>query len=182
MRGLIPGLATPHPLAEGLPGPYHDDPVTMGFVGALDEALAPVLATIDNLEAIIDPALTPADFLPWLASWVGLVLDENWSQQQQRRMISQTVELYRLRGTRRGIVRLVSLYVGVEEAAVEVADTGGVAWSVEPGGTLPGEPRPAVTVRIRVADPEVVDTPQVRRLVASAVPAHVACTVEVVST
>lgn len=182
MRGLVPGLENPHQMAGQMPAPFQDNAMAVGFVAAMDEALAPVINSLDNLDAIFDPELTPVDFLPWLASWAGLELDENWSEQQQRRMISKAVELYHLRGTRRGIVQLISLYVGVEEGAIEVVDSGGAAWSVTPGGAVPGDARPSVTVRVHVDDPDEVDTQRVQRLVASSVPAHVARTVDVVTT
>lgn len=181
MRGLIPGLENPQPLASGLPAAFHDNLMATRFVAALDEAIAPIVNVLDNLDAHFDPALTPADFLPWLASWLGLELDENWSEAQQRRMVSKAVELYQLRGTRRGVAMLLSLYVGIDEAAVEVDDSGGVAWSVSPNGALPGDRGASVTTRLRVDDPQAIDRQRVERLLATAVPAHVAWTVDVVA-
>lgn len=179
MRGMVDGLPNPHQLISGLPAVYRDDEFTSRFVSAFDEVLAPVLSTLDNLDAYLDPDLCPPDFLPWLAGWVELELDGNWSLAQQRRLVATAVELARWHGTRRGVVELVCRYTGVEPDAVEVVDSGGVTWSLTPGRAAPESGEPRVTVRVRVPDPGGVDAARLERLVRRAVPAHVACTVDV---
>ena len=57
---------------------YQDDSFALGFTAALDEVLAPVFNSLDNLDSYLDPELSPEDFLDWLAGWLGLVLDEDW--------------------------------------------------------------------------------------------------------
>lgn len=95
------------------------------FEAVFDEFDA-VLAAIDRYFA---PELAPAnDFLPWLASWVALTLDEEWEEDKRRRLISEAVELYRWRGTARGIKRYLALYTGWEESAFEIQEA---CW---PGG------------------------------------------------
>ena len=63
---------------DNLPGLYQEDLLARPLTEAFDEVLAPVIGTIDNFSAYLDPALTPEDFLDWLAGWVGLLPDENW--------------------------------------------------------------------------------------------------------
>lgn len=169
-RGPIRGLASPFPLGRMLPGLYQGDDFSQRFTAALDEVLAPVHATLDNLAAYLDPRLAPADFAAWLATWVGVTLDENWPLERQRHVITRAVELYALRGTAEGIAQLVRLYVGVE---AEVSDSGGVATSVGPGTQMPGEQSPWIRVRLVVADPASLDAKRVGAIVAAAKPAHV---------
>jgi len=59
------------------------------------------------------------EFLPWLASWVALVLDETWSVEKRRRLIGEAVELYRWRGTIRGIKTFVEIYTGIVPEIIE---------------------------------------------------------------
>ena len=66
MRGLVPGVPTPHSLLGVLPGIYSDDDLTRRLVGAFDDGLVPVFVALDNVGAYLDPALTPPDFLRWL--------------------------------------------------------------------------------------------------------------------
>lgn len=179
MRGLIEGLANPHPLAMELPSPYQGESFTERFLSVFDDAMAPVLSTLDNVDSYLAPALTPPDFLPWLAGWVGVELDENWSEAQQRRLVAEAVRLMSWRGTQRGMVDLVCNYLDLDPADIEVTDSGGVAWSATPNGEPSGSSPARLQVTVRAPVPEDIDVARLRRLVASAIPAHVAHQVDV---
>lgn len=177
MRGLVPGLASPHPMARQLPAVYQEeDAFTVRLTEALDEVLAPILSTLDNLPAYFDPRLTPDDFLGWLAGWVALDLDETWDSAQRRTAVSQAVDLLRRRGTAAGLADEVRLVTGAE---VEVVENGGVAWSLDPASPMVGSPEPTLLVRITAADPSSVDADRVERLVSGAKPAHVPHRIEI---
>lgn len=77
---------------------------------------------LQNGEETFLPSLesTPADFLPWLASWVALTLRQDWTETEKRRFISRMVPLYRYRGTKRGLEELLIAYTGLPRASVEV--------------------------------------------------------------
>ena len=139
--------------------------------------LAPVLSTLDNLYAYLDPALAPDDFLDWLAGWVGLALDESWDEERRRAIVARAVPLYRLRGTVAGLVGHVEIQTG---GSVEIVENGATGWSVDPGGELPGSPEPLVVVRVTVPDPKAIDTQRLDSLVAAAKPAHVMHRIEIV--
>lgn len=178
MRGTIPGLASPAPLGSSLPGLLQDDDALQAFTAGLDEVLAPVLNTLDNIEAYLDPRLAPSDFVAWLAGWVGLALDENWPLSDRREAVAAAVEAYQWRGTRMGLALEVALYAGVEP---EIEDSGGSYWGQMPKGALPMGP-PRVTVTVRVPEDAPVDAGRLDRIVAEIKPAHVAHEVEVVRT
>jgi phage tail-like protein len=182
VRGLIPGLANPHPLGLSLPALYQDDGFTQRFLAALDDVIAPIPMTIDNFEAYLDPFLAPEDFIAWLAGWVGLEIDENWTEETQRRLVAGISGIFPWHGTRRGVIELIHHYLGIAEDAIEVEDSGGAAWSVTPGGAPPGVSRPTLHVRVRVDHPDEVDVARLDRLVTTAKPAHVLHEVEVVPT
>jgi phage tail-like protein len=177
MRGTLAGLPSPHPLARSLPAVYQDeDPFTVRLTQAFDELLAPIIATLDNLPAYIDPALAPEDFVDWLAEWVGIELDETWDLERRRRLVATATDLHGRRGTAAGLADHVRLATGGE---VEVVENGGTAWSVDSGSPLPGTSRPALLVRVRVGEPASVDTGRLDRLVTSVKPAHVPHRIEV---
>ena len=177
MRGTIPGLGTPHPLGSGLPAIYLEDDLAQRLLAALDEVLAPVLCTLDNLDHYLDPSLAPLDFVEWLAGWVGAAVDESWPPGRRRELVARTVALYRRRGTVGGITEQIELATG---GRARVGDSGGVGWSTTPGAALPGTPRRQLAVRVAVPDPAAIDQRKVEALVAAAKPAHVAHQVEVV--
>lgn len=160
-----------------LPGIYLEDDFTQRLLGALDEVLAPILLTLDCLDAYFDPALAPADFLDWLASWLAVPVDAGLPVRLRRELVHRAVELHRWRGTARGIAAEVQLLTGGQ---VEVTDSGATVVSPQPGAPVPISASAAwVQVRVRVADPGAVDERRVRQVVAAAVPAHVQATVEV---
>ena len=177
MRGLIEGMESPHPLGATLPALFQEDGFAQRLTAALDEVMAPVFSTLDNLDAYFDPRLAPADFVAWLAAWVGLTLDENWPLARQRALIADAAGLYRWRGTAKGLAAHVALYTGTEP---EVLDTGACEWSATPGAPVPGTAEPRVTVRLRVPDPAAIDQRRLERIVAAAKPAHVIHEIEVV--
>ncbi len=179
MRGSVAGLASPHPLGPTLPALYQEDDFAQGLLAALDEVLAPVVSTLDNFDAYLDPRLTPDDFLTWLGGWVGIAIDETWSMDRRREAVARAVDLYRLRGTASGLGQQIEIHTG---GTVEIVENGGTAWSIDPGGELPGSPRPLVVVRVHVDDPKSIDPTRLDALVGAAKPAHVEHRVEIVRT
>jgi phage tail-like protein len=101
-----------------LPAIFRQDPFAGQFLLAFETVLSgaggqPGLeTTIGRIADYFDPVTTEADFLPWLAGWVTLSLRADWDEQTQRSFIQQIVSLYRLRGTRAGLLRMLALYTG----------------------------------------------------------------------
>ncbi len=180
MRGIVPDLPSGVPLAHRLPGVYQEEEFTQRFVSSFDDALAPVIATLDGLPGYVDPWLAPDDFVDWLAGWVGVEVDDTWSLPQRRAVVSGAALVHRRRGTREGIAEAVRLSVA-GECEVVVEDSGATSWSEAPGADPPGTAPPHVTVRVLCPDPAAVDVRRVESLVRSVKPAHVAHSIEVVA-
>jgi phage tail-like protein len=175
-RAAIPALISPHPLGGFLPALYQEDDFAQSFTSGLDAVLAPIFSSLDNLEAYLDPGLAPEDFLDWLGGWVGLVVDETWPLDRRRAFISRAHELYRIRGTAKGLAAHVELFSGGQ---VEIEEPGGASWSATTGSAPPGSTGFNVVVRVRVDDPATVDQTRLNALVAAAKPAHLTHRVEV---
>jgi phage tail-like protein len=171
-------LVSPHPLGGYLPALYQEDEFAQRWMSGLDGVLAPIFSSMDNFDAYLDPSLTPADFLDWLATWMGLVADETWPVERRRAFVSSASELYRMRGTARGLAAHVQIFSGGE---VEIIEHGASAWSAANGAPLPGSSGFDMVVRVEVADPSTVDAAKLDALVAAAKPAHLTHKVEVVS-
>jgi phage tail-like protein len=177
VRGLIDGLQSPHPLGDTLPALFQqEDEFALRFTAALDEVLAPVMLALDNVDAYLDPLTAPQDFLQWLASWVGVELDETWSLERQREQARQAVQHYRWSGTKKGLADAIRLYLDVEP---EITDNGGTSFSDVPGGPLPGSAEPSLHVRVTVPAGQDVDEGRLNEIVSQCKPAHVPHTVEV---
>jgi phage tail-like protein len=69
---------------------------------------------LDDLHRYFHPYETPAEFLPWLASWLALALDQEWPERKKRILVKHAVELYKLRGTARGLKAFLRIFTDVE--------------------------------------------------------------------
>lgn len=111
-------------LLDLLPGIYRESPYLAEFLrpfeavlleswvdgdGRIQEGFSRLL---DRVDSFFDPDRTPPDFLPWLAEWVALDLDEGWDEGRRRQYIREALDLYRWRGTVRGLTRFLEIYTG----------------------------------------------------------------------
>ncbi|MFF9343918.1 MULTISPECIES: phage tail protein [unclassified Streptomyces] len=176
MRADVPGLPSPHPLIDLLPAVYLEHGFLARFLAGLDEVLAPVLLTMDNLPAHLDPRTAPEDFLDWLAGWVAVEPREGGPPERRRAAVLGAVDRHRTRGTLHGLAEALRLETG--GARVEIAESGGTVWSPTPGTPFPGAPRPWVTVRVGLPDPGRADRARLEELITAEIPAHVGFTLE----
>ncbi|MDQ3953142.1 MAG: phage tail protein [Actinomycetota bacterium] len=173
-RGAAPGLASPHPLGSLLPALYHEDSLAQRFTAGLDDVLAPVLCVLDCLDAYVDPALAPPDFVAWIASWLDVERDDDVPMERCRVVVRDVADAYRMHGTARGIAAAVRALAGVDP---EIHESGGVSWSRSPAADTPVAAAPSI--RVVVPADSAVDLRAVERTVAGAKPAHVAHRVEI---
>jgi len=142
-----------------LPAIYQEEEFLARFLMIFEEVLSPVEKVLENIELYSDPMMAPEAFLPWLACWIDLILDENWPIQKRRALIRAGVELYRWRGTRRGLREYLRIYTEVEPEIIE-------HFSEEEGGPY------MFTVVIRVPAPKSVNERLVRQVINAEKPAH----------
>jgi P2-related tail formation protein len=68
------------------------------------------------------PRDAPADFVPWLASWTAFSLRFDLDERQQREFIANIIPLYRERGTKSNLVRLLKIFAPLAEPEIREAD------------------------------------------------------------
>lgn len=114
-----------------LPAVFAEDPVGGDFTDRLlaifDRQRDEAGKRIGHIAARFDPKATPAspvgdyshDFLDWLAGWLGLALQHNWSVARRRRLVANAYRLYRLRGTLAGLKLHIELFTGIEPRILE---------------------------------------------------------------
>jgi phage tail-like protein len=66
-----------------------------------------------------DPHSAPPEFLEWLAKWTAFTTDLDWPEEKRRALIKRAVDLYRIRGTRRGLTLFLKLFTGHEPEIAE---------------------------------------------------------------
>jgi phage tail-like protein len=180
----LPSIYADPPSRPRKPGqPYEDLPFFARFLLGFEDAADPLRTLVDHRERLFDLREAPSDFLPWLATWVSLVLDQNWPELKRRRLIREAVDLYRWRGTRRGLSRYLEIYTGtipqIDDQPFQGMRLG--PESLLGQGTILGGVAPhSFVVTLAVADPRTVNEQIVRDIVESEKPAHTAYDIRIV--
>jgi phage tail-like protein len=102
-----------------LPGLYQRDELMGRFIMLFESFIGPLEEQLENLPFYFDPAMTPSTLLPWLASWLDLVLNERWEEEKQRQLIQSAIQLYRKRGTKAGLQKYLEIYTGTQPQIIE---------------------------------------------------------------
>jgi len=158
-----------------LPAFYREDDFTGRFLNIFEDILKPIEGIVDNLAFYFEPGTTTQSFLPWLASWMGLVLDERWPEAKRRELIKSMTELYRWRGTKRGLSEYLRVYTGIMPQITEHIPATQLKTNTNPGvnearGTE--DQAHCFTVILEVPDISTIDADIVRSIIESEKPAH----------
>ena len=135
-----------------LPALFSRDPYLGKFLRPFEDVLSAYNWLLADVDRYFSPALTDPEFLPWLATWMALVLDEEWDEADRRRLIGEAVELYRWRGTVTGLQRYLEIYTGLVPEIREWRWPGGMQIGVASriGGTIPADAaRTPITQMVR---------------------------------
>jgi len=165
-------------------------PVESGSGGEVVPRFRSIEEEVDDLHRIFEPEETPARFLAWLAGWAALSLDASLSLKKRRQLVANIVPLYRVRGTRAYLERLLELHLetGAEivvddedRPRLEVGRYSTLGRDCYLGGGAPH------AFRVRLAFPEM-DWARIepqfhlaRRVIDLAKPAHTLCELKVKS-
>ena len=99
----------------------------------------------DARATLLDPRSAPAEILPWLGSFLGMVFDERMAraprpggqvEDVRRTLIAEAMWLFRFRGTIAGLRRFVEIYLGTQTILIEKFRMRGVGNVIlgDPGG------------------------------------------------
>ncbi|MEX1030874.1 MAG: phage tail protein [Paenibacillaceae bacterium] len=110
-------------LLSYLPAIYAEEDKETGFLERFLALFGTFFQDMDQqiagIAKYLDPESVSGDYLKWLASWVGIASDDHWTDAQLRNLIAAAPELYRKRGTREGIERMIEIYVGERPLIIE---------------------------------------------------------------
>jgi phage tail-like protein len=79
------------------------------YLALFESVLTPLEDQVADAWRLTRPGTAPADALDWLASWIGLGLDQGLSEPQKRRLIREATALWRWRGTLVGLQRMLDV-------------------------------------------------------------------------
>jgi phage tail-like protein len=141
---------------QDLPTIYQDSDFLGRFLLIFENIWEPLETRQDHLDFLFHPYTCPAELLPWLAGQLGIELDRHWDETQRRAMVAEAYELYRWRGTRYGLTRLLEIATGM---AVEISEEHGITH--------------VMRVRIDLPAGGTLERDQVHALIRQHKPAHV---------
>jgi len=93
------------------------------YLSIFESEFADIAEDIDRLTGYFDPEGVPNEYLSWLSDWLAIEHDEEWPAAAKREFLTRAPELFRLRGTREGLSRILRLYL----RHVETPDTSWMA-------------------------------------------------------
>ncbi len=190
-----------------LPNVYRRDPEGEQFLERFLALFERVLTGVEDryveFSRELNPDAAPREVIDWLACLVDLAFDPSWSLEKRRALVAEAMDLYRTRGTVRGLQRYVEIYTGtqptIREAFLEhpprpvflggTESILGCSFALTPGSPdLPADMALAssrahrFTVLVYLDDPcdEEVILPVVDRIVSVNKPAHTVHSIQTV--
>lgn len=95
-----------------LPGIYQKDELMGRFLMLFESFWKPIEEQIDHIPFYFDPQMAPPALLPWLASVLNQDLNPNWPEERKRHILNKASDLYRQRGTKRGLKEYLEISTG----------------------------------------------------------------------
>jgi len=180
-----------------LPALYERDPLMGRFLMLFESFWGPIDMQVSNISDYFDPMLMPLGLARWLGERLDLEILPDWPEATQRRMLANAVSLYRKRGTRAGLQRLLEIYSGGQVVINEHrADNFRLGRSARLGhGVALGAGNQPFSFAVRITLPPIggaglsaaeierqqdVRERRIRALIDAEKPAHVTYTLEIV--
>ncbi|HET9832299.1 MAG TPA: FHA domain-containing protein [Vicinamibacterales bacterium] len=148
-----------------LPVIFHENDFLQRFLQIFEAVWEPLEQRQDHIDLFFSPRTCPASWLPWIASWFGLSIEPYLSEARARALLAEGIDIYRWRGTRYGLTRVIEVCLGIRPIVV----------------VRPDDPH---VIRVcvspsEIARGEVMST--LRELIATHKPAHMGYVIEVQS-
>lgn len=157
------------------------DSFLRGFLSVIQQIQDRTTRRLDDLHLLFDPRTTDPEFLPWLASWLALVVSPDWSELQSRKMLMAAARLFPYRGTARAIAEFVRIYTDAD-VKVEENTWPFAGFRIGPNSTIgidtvilpPVNLAHAFVVRLERAASEVSESEiiKIHRIIQDQKPAH----------
>jgi phage tail-like protein len=142
---------------------FHENDFLLRFLKIFETVWEPLEQRQDHIDMYFSPRTCPAEWLPWFAGWFGLELDPSLSESRVRLLLANTLDIYRWRGTKYGLTKVIEVCLGVRPDVTE----------------NPSEPN-VFRVRVRLPEDATPDfLPRLRALISAHKPAHTGYVIEV---
>jgi len=95
-----------------LPSLYEENDFLKRFMFGFQKTHQDIENHIDNISNQFIPAKT--EFVEWLSSWVGVSFSSDISENSQRKVMSDMIRLYKIRGTKQYFIDLIKHLTNVD--------------------------------------------------------------------
>jgi phage tail-like protein len=124
----------PSSLLQYLPAIYHEEPFLGRFLLAFElllfghddaiqlQGLRGLEQTAAGIATYFDPYRAQEDVLPWLASWTAFSLRFDLDIAKQRDFIANIIPLYRCRGTKGNLKKLLQIFTDTDPEKITITD------------------------------------------------------------
>ncbi|MBD5799843.1 hypothetical protein BHU24_25055 [Bacillus pseudomycoides] len=89
------------------------------FLSLFETFFVDLESKIDHIARFFDADAVSGDFLRWLSTWLSIAADEKWPEETLRNMVKKVPELYKMRGTRRGIEETIEIFTNIKPIILE---------------------------------------------------------------
>jgi phage tail-like protein len=145
-----------------LPVIYHENDFLGRFLLIFESIWEPLERRQDQIAMYFNPHTAPPSFLPWIGGWLDLSINMDWPEQRIRRFIAEAMDLYRWRGTRYGLERMIEVCTGIAPLITEP----------------PGQPF-VFQVSLKIPPDTDVDRDLIEQLINAHKPAHTGYVLEI---
>ncbi|GAB3023294.1 phage tail protein [Natronobiforma cellulositropha] len=95
------------------------------YLSIFETVFADIETEIDDVTHYLDPDGVPDAYLSWLNTWLAVDIGDAWPESARRELLSRAPELYRMRGTRAGLLEIIELYLRHADRPLEGARSDG---------------------------------------------------------
>ncbi len=92
------------------------------FIGIFQSMYVDLEDDIDYIALKFDADRTTKDFLSWMSEWLSIKDASVWGEKRLRHLIKESVKIYKMKGTRKAVSKIVQEYAGIEPTIVEQFD------------------------------------------------------------
>ena len=89
------------------------------YLGVFQTLYEELDSQIANIADRFDPQCTESEFLGWLCEWLDVSDGDLWPEDNLRLLLMTAVDLYRKRGTRESVEKMIGLYLGEKPLIIE---------------------------------------------------------------